>query len=132
MSRREVFVPISFSYDEPRQLLLTRAEGKSFDEMQRHLEAEKNARLLGSPELFDMTGTSTTLTSDEVKLLVTRLKALARETVFGPTAFVTDRQVVFGMIRMLAILSELQDGPVIGVFSTAAEALDWLSHVDEL
>lgn len=126
-------MPISFRYDEPRKLLLTRAEGNvSFDDLQRHLEAEANARLLGSPELFDTTGTSTTLTTDEVKLLVAQLKALARETVFGPTAVVTDRLVLFGMIRMLAILSELQDGPLIGVFSTVTEALDWLSCMGEL
>lgn len=125
-------MPISFSYDESRKLLLTRAEGNvSFNEVQRHLEAEKSARLLGSPELFDTTGISSTLTSDEVKLLVAQLKALARETVFGPTAVVTDRLVLYGMVRMLAILSELQNGPVIGVFATVAEALDWLRRLDE-
>lgn len=120
-------MPISFTYDEFRDLLLTRAEGNlSFDEIRAHLEAEDKARRLGSPELFDATGATTTLTSHQAKQLVAQLKGLAGKTLLGPTAVVTDSRMGFGMARMLAILSELQSGPLIGVFPTVAEGLDWL------
>ena len=122
-------MPISFRYDDRQNLLLTEASGSlSFDDIQRHLKAEHRARYLGSPELVDATRASTTLTSEQVKQLVQELKALARKNAFGPTAVVTNNDVVFGMTRMLAIISELQHGPVVGVFRTMAEGLDWLTQ----
>ena len=115
-------MPISFRYDDRQNLLLTKAEGNvSFDDIQRHLEAEYKTRHLGPPELVDATGANTTVTSDQVKQLVEELKALALKCALGPTAIVTDSDVVFGMARMLAIISELQHGPVIEVFRTMAE-----------
>jgi hypothetical protein len=125
-------VPISFRYDDRQNLLLTRAEGNlSLDDIQRHLEAEAKALRFGSRELFDATGASTKATADQVKQLVENLKVLGRDNAFGATAVVTDNDVFFGMARMLAILSELQDGPVIGVFRTMAEAIDWLSQATD-
>lgn len=122
-------MPITFRYYDRQNLLLTRAEGNmSLDDIQRHLEAEATARRLGSPELFDATGASTTLTSDQVRQLVEELKALASENAFGPSAVVTDNDVFFGMARMLAIISELHQGPVIGVFRTVDEGLRWLAR----
>jgi hypothetical protein len=44
----------------------------------------------------------------------------------GPTAVITNKDVLFGMASMLAILSELQDGPKVQAFRTFSEGLDWL------
>lgn len=107
---------------------MTKATGSvSFEDLQRHIEAETIARLIGSPELVDALGATTTLTSSEVKHLVHQMKVVAAKTAFGPTAVVTDNRMVFGMARMLAIISELEDGPLVAVFATVAEGLDWLS-----
>jgi hypothetical protein len=61
-----------------------------------------------------------------VREIVRQLLALMRERVLGPTAIVAEDRVVFGMSRMLQIISELEGGPEFGVFQTFDEARDWL------
>ena len=57
---------------------------------------------------------------------IATLKTLARDAPFGPTSVVTTNDMFFGMAMMLAILSDLHDGPKVAVFRTFDEGLDWL------
>ena len=93
--------------------------------MQDHLTQEDDLRAVGYPELFDATGASTILTSDQVRTLVRRTHDLVRRGPFGPTAIVATNDMLFGMARMYEILAET-DGVSVGVFRTLADADRWL------
>ena len=118
---------IRFTYNSKVKILFTTAEGViSFEEIQAHLNVEWSAHRLGSRELVDASTASTNVTSDEVKKLVATLLQMAKQQKFGPTAVVTNDNVVFGMASMAGILSELRGGPAIGVFRSLSEGLNWL------
>jgi hypothetical protein len=135
-------VPISFTYDRQLGILFTTAEGLiSFAEMQRHLDDEGAAKALGYREIVDACAASTNITSEEARELARRLEALKRTGPFGRTAVVTTNDVVFGMVRMLSILSELWPGPDgadslgaprIEAFRSFADGLEWLVHTSPL
>jgi hypothetical protein len=121
-------MPITFTYDPARDLLLTKAEGLiMFADVQKHLECEAQRRALGYPELVDASHAWTNVTPEEVKQLLWRIQNEAQKGPFGPTAIVTKSDHLFGMARMLGILSELRGGPPVAVFRTQDEALAWLA-----
>src|SRR5215469_10553436 len=120
-------MPIRFTYNSEVKILFTTAEGViSFEELQAHLNGEWLAQRVGSREFVDASKASTSLTSQEAKEIVASLLQTASEQEFGPTAIVTSDNVLFGMASMVGILSELRDGPAIGVFRSVSEGLDWL------
>src|SRR5215510_12813208 len=115
-------MPIQSTYDPEQDILLTKADGHvSFEDIQTHLDQEIAARAERHRELFDATGASTDLTSDEVKQLVSRLGQMMKRGPFGPTAVIATNDMFFGMARMLAILSELTGGPKVEVFRSVQE-----------
>ncbi len=70
------------------------------------------------------------LSADDIRRLVERARKLhTAGIVVGPTAIVADIDVVFGMARMYAILSELAHAPV-DVFRDQDAALAWLDDFD--
>ena len=120
-------MPIQFHYDPDVGILFTRAEGLlTFDEIIRHLNDERNANSIAHPEVFDATQASTDSTAEQVRVVVQRMIEMRRQGAFGPTAVITNNDVVFGMASMLAILSELRGGPKVQAFRTFNEGLDWL------
>ena len=120
-------MPIHFHYDPHVGILFTRAEGRlTFDEILRHLNRERKTKRVAFPEVFDATQASTDATGEQVRVIVQRMIDMGRQGAFGPTAVITTNDVVFGMARMLAILSELESGPKVQVFRTFDEGLDWL------
>jgi hypothetical protein len=120
-------VPIQFRYDADLKILFTTAEGRvTFAEIQAHLDEETRAGHLASRELFDASMASTDINSDEVRLIAHRLKSMTRKYSLGPTAVVTVKDYAFGMTQMLAIISELYDGPRVAAFRTFDEAMNWL------
>jgi hypothetical protein len=124
-------MPISFNYDSALRILFTTAEGQiSLADIERHLDQESDAKALGYRELIDASAATTSLTSAELRFVVRRFQMLMKSAPLGPTALVTTNDRVFGMVSMLAILSELNGGPSIGVFRTFSEGLDWLVRSD--
>jgi hypothetical protein len=120
-------MPFRFQYDPVLRILFSTAEGLvSFSDIDTHLTEENRQRALAHRELVDASAATTNLTSQEVRVIVERLHILMQRGPFGPTALVTSDSTVFGMGNMLAILSDLQGGPSVGVFRTFDEALDWL------
>ena len=120
-------MPISFHYDPALKILFTTAHGLvTFSEIQNHVNQEANGYSTGYRELIDASLATTDLTADQGRELVQLIKGMAQKTPFGPTAIVTANDMVFGMASMIAILSELQGGPLIGVFRTFDEGLKWL------
>jgi hypothetical protein len=122
-------MPIRFAFDPSTKVLLTTADGLiSFEDINRHLDEESQKGALALREIVDATAARTNLTPAEIRQLVARLFDLTKTQVLGPTAVVTQNDVVFGMARMLAILSDLQGGPQTGVFRRFDEALHWLEE----
>src|SRR5580698_1982773 len=122
-------MPIRFTYDQQRAILFTTAEGLvTLAEIESHLDQESKARALGCPEIFDASTATTNLTSDDVRSLVRQLLVHKANTHFGPTAFIATNDLLFGMARMISIVSELHGGPKIEVFRTLDAALGWLGH----
>ena len=122
-----VRMPIRFQYDPVLRILFSTVEGLvSFRDIDIHLTEENRERALAHRELVDASAATTNLSGAEVKAVVERLRRLMQKGPFGPTALVTSDNTLFGMANMLAILSDLQGGPSVGVFRTFDEALDWL------
>jgi hypothetical protein len=120
-------MPIHFHYDPDVGILFTRAEGLlAFDEILRHLNEERKAKGIAHPEVFDATEARTVATEEQARVVVQRMIDMGRQGAFGPTAVITTNDVVFGMARMLAILSALGGGPEVQAFRTFDEGLDWL------
>ena len=118
---------IHFNYDPDLGILFTRAEGLlTLDEILQHLNEERNAQGIAHPEVFDATQARTDATAKQVRVVVQRMIDMHRQGAFGPTAVITNNDVLFGMASMLAILSELRDGPKVQAFRTFSEGLDWL------
>lgn len=122
-------MPIEFVNDAKRNLLVSTADGlMTFEEIQRHLDNEEAKGHLCLPELFDCKDATTNLSREQVVLLVYRLLNYAKTKCLGPTAVVATNLVTFGMARMFEIISELNGGPPIGVFSKREEGEHWLAQ----
>jgi hypothetical protein len=122
-------MPISFRVDHEQRRLYTDAEGViTLADLQKHIDEEIRVRGPGYTELFDATRATTTLTADEVRQLVDRIRVRFRDKAFGACAFVTRSEVFYGMLRMFQILREPDDA-VVGVFRDRDEALRWLDEV---
>jgi hypothetical protein len=122
-------MPIRYIIDSVHQRLLTRADGLvTYQDLSQHLDAEERDRGLGLPELFDARGATTNLTAGQVHTLVQRAADTLRRTPLGPTAIVATDDVVFGMGRMYAILTD-QAGARVEVFRDVESANRWLEEV---
>jgi hypothetical protein len=123
-------MPITFNYDPALRILFTKAEGVvTLADVQMHLDKELDEKALAYRELIDASTARTDVTSEQVRVVVHRLRRMMQEHQFGPAALVTTNDELFGMASMLAILSEVQGGPSIAVFRGFSEALDWLLRV---
>jgi hypothetical protein len=114
------------SFDVATQTLQARASGTvSFAELLEHVRAER-LKIPGVRTLFDATGATTTLTSDEVKQLAHNTSVMFEPGKLGPTAFVATDSTLFGMARMYeAFTSELMRP--FQVFRDVSAALTWLA-----
>jgi hypothetical protein len=122
-------MPIRYVIDSIRKRVLTHADGLvTFQDLSQHLDAEERDRGLGLPELFDARGATTNLTTGQVRTLVQRAADTLGRTALGPTAIVATNDVVFGMARMYAILTE-QAGARVEVFRDVESANRWLDGV---
>jgi hypothetical protein len=98
----------------------------TLDEILQHLNEERNAPGIAHPEVFDGTQARTDATREQVRVVVQTIIDMHRQGSFAPTAVITNNDVLSGMASMLAILSELRDGPKVQAFRTFSERLDWL------
>jgi hypothetical protein len=120
---------IRYSVDRLRGRLLTHADGiVTFHDINAHLDVEQRDHNLERPELVDARGATTDLTADQIRRLVHRAADMLRVAQLGPTAIVTDDDVVFGMARMYALLAE-REGIVAEVFRDVESANRWLDSM---
>jgi hypothetical protein len=122
-------MPIRYSVDRLHGRLLTHAEGLvTFDEINAHLDVEQRDGNLDRPELFDARGATTDLTADQIRRLVRRAASMRRAGDVGPTAIVTNSDVVFGMGRMYSLLAD-GAGVAAEVFRDLESATRWLDQM---
>jgi hypothetical protein len=122
-------MPIQYVIDGIHQRVLTHADGLvTFQDLNQHLDAEERDRGLGLHELFDARGATTNVTAEQVRMLVQRAADTLRRIPVGPTAIVATDDVVFGMARMYAILTE-EAGARVEVFRDVESANRWLQEV---
>src|ERR1700680_3284299 len=101
---------IRFRYDSELKILFTTADGLvTFEELQSHLDEENRAGALAYRELFAAMKALTTLTVQQVRVVVERLKSMMQAHSMGPTVTVND--VFYGMVSLMAIVSEIEAGP---------------------
>ena len=126
MRGRTARMPVTYKIDKENRLVMTTAWGSlSYPDALAHKE-----KLLNDPN-FDPTHSQiadfTQIT--EFALSNEELRAFAEFEVFSPQsrrAFITPRDLEYGMARMFATLRELRGEKGIGVFRTLEEALDWV------
>ncbi len=100
-------MPFKHLIDHQRGYVETVVTGPvTWADLQAHWEAELAEGGAGYPELVDATDAIVDFTADEVRRLVTILKAASETRSLGPTAIVVTTDVGFGMVRMLGILVE--------------------------
>jgi len=87
---------IHFHYDPDLGILFTRAEGLlTLDEILQHLNEERNAKGIAHPEVFDATQARTDATAEQVRVIVQRMIDMHRQGSFGPSAVITNNDVLF-------------------------------------
>src|SRR5262245_31998352 len=123
-------MPMHYSMDPKDGRLLTRADGVvTFHDINAHLDVEQHNRDLSRAELIDARGAVADLTADQIRVLVQRTADMLRTVDVGPTAIVTTNDLVFGMARMYALLSE-HAGVNAEVFRDMPSATNWLRSIE--
>jgi hypothetical protein len=90
-------MPIRYHVDRLHGRLLTHADGVvTFHDINAHLDLEQRDHNLDRPELIDARGATTNLTRAQIRRLVQRAANMLRVVDLGPTAIVTNDDVVFG------------------------------------
>jgi hypothetical protein len=121
-------MPIRYSVDKLHGRLLTHAVGNiTADDINAHLDLEQRDRNLEVPELVDARGATADVTTDQIRRLVQRATNMLRHVKLGPTAIVTDNDVVFGMARMYSLLVD-GAGVRVEVFRDLEAARQWLDQ----
>ena len=122
-------MPIRYSVDRSRGRLLTHADGIiSFHDINAHLDVEQREHNLDRPELIDARGARTSLTAVQIRQLVQRAANMLRVVELGPTAIVTDDDMVFGMAQLYSRLAE-RDGIAAEAFRDIESANRWLDSM---
>jgi len=97
--RQSLVVTIDAMVDHAARLVTTRCHGRvTFADIERHLRFAATERGHIYPELFDARRCTTDITSGQVRTILIQVRALGRDAPFGPTALMSDTDVVSGMI----------------------------------
>jgi hypothetical protein len=119
---------IHYFRDQADNWLITTAEGVvTFEDINAHLDLEERSGDLNRPELIDARNASTSITAEQVRLLAHRAAGMLSRVRLGPSALVTNDDVVFGMARMYSVFAE-GAGAVVEVFRDIDAASRWLGH----
>jgi hypothetical protein len=117
---------ITFTLDQERKLLLSKAEGNvTYEEAYNHLVEERKEMGLSYPEIIDARTATPAVAAGEVRALVMFLRGLGSVHDIGPTAFVVGTPVAFRVIRMAGTLCE--DMCAIAPFWSFEEAEAWIA-----
>ena len=97
----------------------------SFSDIKSHIAREAE-ELAVTPSYLTRRMPGLTLRRARFRELAQHLETHTKRGVFGPTVLVATNNMFFGMARMFAILSELDDGPPFRICRQVDDALKWL------
>lgn len=119
-------LPLNFRVDRNTRTVRTKARGVlEVDDFMAHAHALVNEKVFAFSQLIDAREAHLKITTNDVRRLVDRIKALRKIHGTARTAFVTRYPAAFGMMRMYATLSEECD-PGFAVFREIGEAEEWI------
>jgi hypothetical protein len=123
-------MPLTFQIDEAKRRLYSRAEGVvTYEDLRNHMNRPEP--LLNYSELLDATDAAPNMSMQKIRDLADELRQ--RSSVHGPPgpiAFIAERPVMFGMLRMYDSLTN--DIRPIHVFRKIEDAENWLDTVGTL
>lgn len=120
-------MPVTYVVDRERRLVRAKASGTmTSEEFRPHLEALDVEGLIGWPQIIDAREAAIRITPEEVRRFVFLIDGLRARHGHSRTAFITDDDSTYGMLRMYAALGEAAD-PGFAVFRTMAEAEAWVA-----
>ena len=112
--------------DHASRSMIATADGLiTLDDIRRHLEAERREAGLSYAELIDARTATPSLSSADVRTLVSLVRDMAASQSLGPTAVVVSTDYAYGMLRMLDMLVE--DVCAIRPFHDVPEGRLWLA-----
>jgi hypothetical protein len=122
-----IVMPVRYRIDEARQRIYTRAEGVvSYEELRTHIYSEAGELAASYGELFDCSGATINITSEEIQRLASARRAIGQRQPPGPLAVVATDPSFIAMLRRYYRLTE-QVRPL-RVFGDVREAESWLKE----
>jgi hypothetical protein len=100
-------------------------------DMERHLQIEERPGEITYSGLMDCRGCETNMSVAEARSLAFRIHTRRSGLNRGPTAIVADGDVMYGMARLFATLTDVAGdgaGAPIGVFRDIHDAEQWLAQ----
>jgi hypothetical protein len=116
---------ITYRIDETRKRIYTQAEGLvTYEDLRNHMFSEAGEPAASYSELVDFSGATTDITKEEIHLMASARRTIAKRQQPGPVAVVATDRTLHGMMRMYQMLTD-QVRPF-RVFDDATEAGLWL------
>lgn len=120
-------VPITFTIDHARREVQTVASGRvTFTEVEAHVMKLRDAGVVSYGELFDGRAGEVEFAAADAPRIVEIMRKLLREGPIGPKAVIAPAGYVFGVSRMIEMLSE--EYCEIKIFHDEDEARAWLAE----
>jgi hypothetical protein len=124
-------MPVTVTVDHAQRRVLVRCSGVvTYADIESHVQIEEPHAEVTHSGLVDLRGCGTDMSVDEVRALAYRIHTRWSHRYRGPTAIVADDDVMYGMARLFATLSEVTGNgisPPIEVFRDIEDAEQWLS-----
>ena len=120
-------MPVTYVVDREKRVVRTAVTGAvASEEFVPYLEALASGGLIGWPQIVDARGAIIRITPEDVRRFVFLVDGLRSRHGISRTAFITDDDATYGMLRMYSALGETAD-PGFAVFRSAADAEAWVA-----
>jgi hypothetical protein len=124
-------MPVTVTIDHTRRRVLVRCTGVvTYAGVEGHVRMEERDGGIAHTGLIDLRGCETSMSVNEVRSLAHRIQSQGWRRNRGPAAIVANNDVMYGMARLFATLSDVTgDGArsPIEVFRDIEDAEQWLS-----
>lgn len=124
-------MPEEFHIDTARQIIWTRVWGELNDETIRGHQERLRADPAFAPSLKQLVDTTAVT---RVNLTMNFMVSFGRSKLFNPEAkraYVVNRDVVYGFVRMYSLYQEIRGHAAVNVFRNRPDALAWLGVTED-
>ena len=118
-------MPITYLINNERKIIFARGSGViAYEDLRSHLASRSSSPARQYALLFDLTGTKTSISPDEMRAIVNQRFQIASHVPPSPVAFAASDDNVYALLRMMEMMTERLRP--IGVFRTVEDAEGWL------